>query len=194
MGPDTPSNEEITKLLHRWSAGDREAEERLFELVQPELQRLARYYIRGERPGHTLQPSDLLNETYIKLIGAKSVNWQDRRHFYALAARAMRRFLIDYARGKGGQIKLPLDEIASLITSDVPSIELAIAVGHLLEELAKKDPDQCAMVELKYFMGFTDEEAADVLHLPLRTAQRRWLEGRKWLFEQLESQEWKTNR
>jgi len=189
-----PENEEITNLLHRWSSGDRDAEERLFELVQPELHRLAHYYIRGERPGHTLQASDLLNETYFKLTGAKTVDWQDRRHFFALAARAMRRFLIDYARGKGDQVKLPIDDIASLIRSDAPSLELAMVIDQLLDELSKNNQDQCAMVELKYYMGFTDEEAAEALHLPLRTAQRRWLEARKWLFEQLEAQGWKTNK
>jgi len=187
-----PDRGEITELLHRWRSGDQAAETRLFELVQPELRRLARHYMRRERPGHTLQPTDLLNETYLKLTGAKEVDWRDRGHFFALAARAMRRYLIDYARGRRGQVKLPLDDISPVVTGDASNLELAIAVDRLLDELGKKNPDQCAMVELKYFLGLTDDEAAEALHLPLRTAQRRWLEARKWLFERLESQPWKT--
>src|SRR5215472_13213930 len=129
MEPGTkPRQGEITELLQRWRTGDREAEERLFELVQPDLHRLAAYYMRGERPGHTLQPTDLLNEMYLKLTGAKEVDWRDRRHFFALAARAMRRFLIDYARGRRGQVKLPLDDISPVVTSDASNLELAIAV------------------------------------------------------------------
>jgi len=150
--------------------------------------------MRGERPDHTLQPSALLNETYLKLTATKEVDWRDRRHFFALAARAMRRFLIDYARGRGGSIKLPLDDFAPMIVSDEPNMELAIVVDRLLDELGKENPEQCAMVELKYFLGLTDDEAAEALHLPLRTAQRRWLEARKWLFERLESEGWKTKR
>ena len=129
---------------------------------------------------------------YLKLSGAKDVDWRDRRHFFALAARAMRRFLIDYARSRGGQIKLPLDELTPTVKTNMPNLELAIAIDHLLDELGRENPDQCAMVELKYFLGLTDDEAAEALHLPLRTAQRRWLEARKWLFERLEPQEWKT--
>lgn len=187
-----PDRGEITELLQRWRSGDLAAEDRLFELVQPDLRRLAQHYMRRERPGHTLQPTDLLNETYLKLTGAKEVDWRDRRHFFALAARAMRRYLIDYARARRGQVKLPLDDISPLVTADASNLELAIAIDRLLDELGKKNPDQCAMVELKYFLGLTDDEAAEALHLPVRTAQRRWLEARKWLFERLESQPWKT--
>src|SRR5262245_23372397 len=132
-----PDRGEITELLHRWRSGDQAAETRLFELVQPELRRLARYYMRRERPGHTLQPTDLLNETYLKLTGAKEVDWRDRGHFFALAARAMRRFLIDYARGRGGPIKLPLDDFAPMIVSDEPNSGLAIAVDMLVDRLGK---------------------------------------------------------
>src|SRR5215470_1050814 len=195
MKPGTnPGQGEITELLRRWGAGDREAEARLFEIVQPDLHRLAAYYMRGERPGHTLQPTDLLNEIYLKLTGAKAVEWRDRRHFFALAARAMRRYLIDYARGRGGQVKLPLDDLTPILHRDPHNVETAIAIDRLLDELGRKNPDQCAMVELKYFLGLTDDEAAEALHLPIRTAQRRWLEARKWLFERLESEGWKTKR
>src|SRR5215813_459946 len=124
MKPARPAREEVTELLHRWCSGDREAEERLFKLVQPDLHKLAEHYMRHERAGHTLQPTALLNETYIKLTGAKNVDWQDRRHFFAVAARAMRRYLIDYARVRRTKLKLPLDEIAPAIAADAPNLDL----------------------------------------------------------------------
>jgi RNA polymerase sigma-70 factor, ECF subfamily len=148
--------------------------------------------MRGERPGHTLQPTALLNEAYIKLIGAREADWRDRHHFYALAARAMRRFLIDYARSRGNPVHLPLDEIAPLIAAGGKNLDLAIAIDTLLDELKAENSDSCSMVELKYFLGLTDEEAAEALNLPIRTAQRRWVEARKWLFERLESSGWQT--
>jgi RNA polymerase sigma-70 factor, ECF subfamily len=192
--PANPEPGEITKLLHLWQTDDREAESRLFDLVQPELYRLAQCYMRRERTDHTLQPTALLNEAYIKLCGAKHVDWQDRRHFFRLTARAMRRLLIDYAKGHHSEIALPMEEIsrfAGCDTFDAAHLDVAIAVDHLLDELGAQNREQRAMVELKFFLGLTDNEAADALHLPLRTVQRRWLEARKWLSEQLESQGWK---
>jgi RNA polymerase sigma factor (TIGR02999 family) len=181
------SQGEVTRLLRMWRAGDSEAESRLFEMVEPELHLLARRYMAGERPGNTLQPTALLNEAYIKLTGARHVEWHDRHHFYALAARAMRRFLIDRAQRRGAAVRLPFDDIIPSIATASRNLEVAISIDSLLDELAKLDPDKCSMVELKYFVGLTDEEAAEALNLPLRTAQRRWIEARKWLFERLES-------
>jgi RNA polymerase sigma-70 factor, ECF subfamily len=182
---------EVTELLHRWNNGDRDAEGRLYELVQPELHRLAAYYMRGERSDHTLQPTALLNETYIKISGAKRLEWRDRQHFYALAARAMRRLLIDYARGRRPETS-PGDDYIGRVPCPPNQLELAIAVDELLGQLATEHPEQCAMVELKFFLGLSDEEAAETLQLPLRTAQRRWRQARKWLFDKLESESWKT--
>ncbi len=184
---------EVTDLLQRWRAGDTVAEARLFELVQPELHRLAQHYMQGERSGHTLQATALLNETYLKLIGIRQLEWRDRRHFYALAARAMRRFLIDHARSRGGGVRLPFDEIAPGIAVEATDLELALSVDTLLDELGRQNADRCSIVELKYFLGLTDEEAAEALDLPLRTAQRRWIEARRWLFERLEGQGWSKN-
>jgi len=157
------------------------------------LYKLAQHYMRGEKPGHTLQPTALLNETYIKLTGAREADWRDRSHFYALAARAMRRFLIDYARSKGTRVNVPLDDIMPFTAASEKNLELAIEVDILLDELAKENAECSSMVELKYFLGLNDAEAAEALDLPIRTAQRRWLEGRKWLFARLESQGWTTN-
>jgi RNA polymerase sigma factor (TIGR02999 family) len=189
-----PEGGEVTELLRRWRAGDLSAEPLLFELVQPELHRLAEYYMRHERAGHTLQPTALLNETYLRLTGAREADWRDRHHFYALAARAMRRFLIDYARNRGAGIRLPLDEIAPFLAADSKNLDLAIAIDAILEELAKENREGASMVELKYFLGLSDEDAAEALNLPVRTAQRRWVEARKWLFEQLENQGWNITR
>ena len=183
---------DVTVLLRRWHTGDRDAEAELFKLVLPDLRRLARYSMLRERPGHTLQPSDLLNEVYVRLVGCHNQNWQDRRHFFAISARAMRRYLIDYARGRPRAKLVPLGDL------DIPEIgasqrDLAIAVDQLLEELAQEDAEACSIVELKFFLGLTDEEAAEALNMPLRSLQRRWQSAREWLFRRLESRGWKKD-
>ena len=139
------SEGDVTQLLLKWRAGDKQAESRLFELVEPELHLLARRYMTGERPGQTLQPTALLNEAYIKLAGARQVEWQDRHHFYALAARAMRRFLIDRARTRGAAVRLPFDDIVPWIATDSRNFELAISIDSLLDEETRRG--------LMYFFG-----------------------------------------
>jgi RNA polymerase sigma factor (TIGR02999 family) len=188
----TVSHRQITELLRRWRLGEREAEDRLFEIVQPDILRLARSYMRRERSNHTLESMDLLQEAFLKLNHARKIEWQDRTHFFAFAARAMRRFLIDYARPRDGRVKLPLDELGIVARNE--DMELAVEVDRLLQELEIADPQKCAVVELKFFLGLTDNEAADVLHVPLRTVQRRWRDARKWLFDRLEKQGWKTKK
>jgi RNA polymerase sigma factor (TIGR02999 family) len=182
----TESPGDVTALLRRWRTGDRDAEARLFELVMPHLRGLANRYFRGERAGHTLQPTALLNEAYIRLAGAKQVDWRDRRHFFALSARVMRRCLIDHARKRRETVPLPSDGGAELVGSDWRHIETAIVVDRLLEELAKESPEQCALIELRYFLGLTETETAEALHLSLTTAQRRLREARAWLLSRLE--------
>lgn len=178
-----PAHGEVTRLLRMWRQGDRSGEARLFELVLPDLRRLAGYHMRRERAGHTLAPTALLNETYLRLVGARNCDWQDRRHFFAVAARAMRRYLIDYARArpKASQVSIEADE--RLLLGDEQRIETALAVDRLLDALEREYPDQCAVVELKFFLGLTDEEAAETLGTPLRTVQRRWQAARQWLYE-----------
>jgi RNA polymerase sigma factor (TIGR02999 family) len=176
---------EVTTLLKRWRAGDPVAEAQLFELVLPDLRRLAGYFMQKERAGHTLQASALLNETYIRLAGAKDQDWQNRRHFFAVAARAMRRCLVDYARARPAVTFQPLEDKGSGLLERAPSLELAVAVDVLLSELEKTHPEQCAIVELKFFLGFTDEETAEVLDLKLRSMQRSWQAAREWLYQRL---------
>jgi RNA polymerase sigma factor (TIGR02999 family) len=181
-----PDRRDITTLLHEWREGSSEAENELFSLVMPDLCRIAHYLMQGERKGHTLQPTELVDQIYFRLVNAKDRDWQNRRHFFAIAARAMRRYLIDYARGHRAQVD-GLEGIENLIPADAHKLELAVTVDSLLDQLAATQPEWATLVEMKFFMGLTDEEAADALGIKLRTMQRMWLEARKWLFSQMES-------
>ena len=183
----TPETGDITRLLQRWGAGSREAENELFELVFPNLRRLAHYVMRGERKDHSLQPTELVDQIYFRLVAAKNRDWQNRRHFYAIAARTMRRYLIDHARGRPNANLVPLEEIQNLLPADSAKLELAITVDRLLDDLANIEPEWCTLVELKYFLGLTDDEAAEAMGLKLRSMQRMWKDARQWLFERMES-------
>lgn len=185
---------EVTALLRAWSAGDRTVEDRLFELVLPDLHKIAAALMHKERAGHSFQPTALLNETYVRLVGARENDWEDRRHFFAVAARAMRRFLIDHARGrrpKGGTVSI--DGIEEMLKGREPQIEIALSINGLLDELAVTHPDWCSVVEMKFFWGFTDEETAGALDMPLRSMQRKFGDARRWLYERLESEKCKAN-
>jgi len=177
---------EITQLLQEWRAGSHEAEERLFELVLPELRHMAHRCMKGERRDHTLQPTELVDQIYFRLVAAKDQSWQNRAHFFAIAARAMRRFLIDYARARPGVTFLPMDRMAGHLPYRDSKIELALAVDSVLEDLAKDHSDLCSIVDLKFFLGLTDDETADVMGLSLRSTQRLWQDARRWLFDKLE--------
>ncbi len=177
---------EVTALLRAWSAGDRTVESRLFEVILPDLQHLAQNFLRHEAPGHTLQTGALLNEAYLRLINVRERNWESRRHFVAIAARVMRRLLIDHARARPEAQFVGLDQAAGLLPNHSSQIEQALAVDLLLDGLERLHPELCQIVELRFFLGLTEEEAADSLGIPLRTAQRRFADARRWLFEKLE--------
>jgi RNA polymerase sigma factor (TIGR02999 family) len=179
-------DQEVTALLRAWSAGDRSVEERLFQLVLPDLHRIARALMSKERSDHSLQPTALLNEAYFRLAGARENAWSDRRHFFAVAARAMRRLLIDHARARPHGAKVPIDGIEDMLRGRESQLELAIAIDGLLDELSQIQPVWCSVVELKFFWGFTDEETSAALDLPLRTTQRHFGDARRGLFEKLE--------
>lgn len=185
---------EVTQLLRQWRGGDHNAETRLFELLLPELRRIAGRYFRGERAGHTLQPTALVNEAFLRLVAAKNVDWRDRGHFLAIAARIMRRYLIDYARARPGIELLPMEGLPERVLAGHTRGELAVAVDALLDELDRESPQRRSVVELKFFLGLTDEEAAGALNLSLHTLQREWYRARRWLFERLTSEPWKTAR
>lgn len=178
---------DITRLLREWRSGSRDAENQLFDLVMPNLRRLAHYLMRGERKDISLQPTELVNQVYLRLVSAKNQDWQNRQHFFAIAARAMRRYLIDHARGRPKADFIALDGIEDLLPAGSPKAELALTVDQLLDELAKVEPEWCQVVEVKYFLGLTDEEAAEALGMKLRTMQRMWRDARRWLFERVEA-------
>jgi len=184
---------EITLLLHRWREGDPQAEPELFEVLMPDLRKIAGCCFRAERPNHTLQPTGLVNEAFVRLARAKNIDWRDRGHFFALAARIMRRFLIDHARARPSVQFLPMDGFPERVLGQHTPLDLAITIDTLLNELDRVSPRQRAVVELKFFLGMTDEEAADALNLTLHTLQREWYRARRWLFERMDSKQWKAH-
>jgi RNA polymerase sigma-70 factor, ECF subfamily len=186
MSLDQPAGE-VTLLLHAWSQGDRSVEQRLFELVLPDLHRLAEYFMRQERPDHSLQPTALLNEAYCRLVRSRERDWQNRQHFFAVAARVMRRFLINHARSRPKGQKILMEDAEPWLPHRDDKIEQAIAVDVLLNEIEATQPDWCSVVEMKFFLGFTDEETSEALGMPLRTMQRKFGDARRWLYERLES-------
>lgn len=182
--------EGITELLIDWGQGDQLALEKLMPLVYDELRRLANNYLRREPAGHTLQPTALVNEAYLKLVGQRKVNWQNRAHFFAISAKLMRRILVDHARqrqaakrGGSAQQRLSITSAETLIKQ--PEIDL-LALNEALDELAEMDPQQGRIVELKFFGGLSIEETAEVLGISHATVERDWKMARAWLRRQLE--------
>jgi RNA polymerase sigma-70 factor (ECF subfamily) len=181
---DTPSPERINQLLLDWSKGDKAALDELVPLVYGELHRLAHHYMGGEHSGHTLQTSALINEAYLRLIDIQRMRWQNRAHFFAVAAQLMRRILVDSARGRqytkrgGGAQKISLDEAMPL--GQETSAEL-IAVDDALKDLATLDARKSQIVELRFFGGLSIEETAEVLGLSAATVKREWQRAKAWL-------------
>lgn len=177
---------EVTLLLQQWKSGNKSAESKLFELLMPELRRIAGRCFQKERRSHTLQPTALVNEAFLKLAATKNIDWQDRGHFLALSARVMRRYLIDHWRGRQNFNFIGMENLPERVIAKYPqALELATALDSLLEEMESVSHEWRAVVELKFFLGLTDEAAAEALNLPLRTLQRDWHRARKWLFQRL---------
>jgi RNA polymerase sigma factor (TIGR02999 family) len=183
-----PSSHDITQLLLAWGEGDQTALEQLTPLVYRELRRLARGYLRQERPGHILQTTALINEAYLRLIDWKQAQWRNRAHFFGVAARLMRRILVDFARARrqdkrgGAMRQVSLDEAAAV------SVERAaefIALDEALDRLAAIDPRRSRMVELRFFGGLSEEETAEALKVSARTVRREWSLARAWLHREL---------
>lgn len=181
MSTESP---EVTVLLRRWRDGDRAAEAQLFEIVLPELRRIARKYMLRERRHHTLQATELIGKVYPSLARAKNTDWQGRSHFFAIAATTMRRYLIDYARARQPGTKVELDERQNLppVKSNMDEVLL---IDGLVETLANERPEWCSVVVLKYFVGLTNEETARALNISTRTVQRNWNDARQWLYKRL---------
>ena len=180
----TPSPEEVTRLLLDWSNGDQAAIDKLMPLVYGELHRLARHYMRRERPDHTLQTSALINEAYLRLVD-QSVSWQNRAHFFGICARLMRQILMEYARSRnlakrgGNQQKVSLDEV--LVFSEERAAEL-VAIDDALKKLAAIDERKSTIVELKFFGGLSIDEMAEVLGISTPTVEREWRSAKTWLY------------
>jgi RNA polymerase sigma factor (TIGR02999 family) len=182
---------EVTRLLERWREGDPDVLESLIPLVYGQLHRIAKSYMRREREDHTLQPTALVNEVYMRLLGQRKVTWHDRGHFYTFAARVMRNILKDHARahiaerrGGPGAIRLPLsEELAWVGTSSAEILDL----NRALDRLEKLDQRKAQLVELRFFLALTLEETAQVLSISLSTAERDLKFSRSWLFHELKS-------
>jgi RNA polymerase sigma factor (TIGR02999 family) len=179
---------DVTEALQAWREGQEGAEERLARLVYDELHRLAERFLRGERPGHTLQPTALVHEAYLDLVDQKRVDWQSRKHFFAIAARVMRRILVDYARWHlrqkrgGGRERVPLESVSGFGVERLPEL---VALDDALAALAKTDPRKAAVIELRYFGGFSVEETAEILGISAPTVGRHWRMARAWLFREI---------
>ncbi len=189
MEDEKRSSRQITTLLHAWKDGNDEAFEELLPYVYDELKRRASAYLKGERRGHTLQTTELVHEAYLKLVDKDEIDWENRNHFFAVAAQAMRRILVDYARKRNRKKRgskgedMPLDE-ARYVSSRVGSVDLE-ALDEALKRLAKFDERQAKIVELKYFGGMTLDETAEVLDISKVTVKRDWNIAKSWLRRQL---------
>lgn len=179
---------QVTRLLEDWSNGDRQALEQLTPLVYDELKRLAGSYLRRERPDHTLQSTALVHEAFLRLVDQTQVRWQNRAHFFGIAARLIRQILVDHARAHhavkrdAGGPKLSLDE--AIGTPDRRDVDL-VRLDDALAGLANIDEQQSRVVELRFFVGLTIEETAEVLGVSPMTVKREWATARAWLFREL---------
>jgi RNA polymerase sigma factor (TIGR02999 family) len=182
-GPDS-----VTALLLAWRQGSESALEALIPLVYSELERVAHRQLRGEHPGHTLQTSDLVHETYLRLVDSSRVQWQNRAHFLAVAAQSMRRVLVDAARArhaaKRGAGDAPIPLKPELTIAGSPNVDV-VALSDALDALAQADPRRSRVVELRFFGGLTVEETSEVLGVSAETVMRDWKVARAWLYSQL---------
>lgn len=183
------SAHQVTELLASWSRGDVKAREELIPLVYAELRRLANSYLRRERSDHTLQPTALVHEAYLRLIAQRDIQWKDKGHFFAITAQLMRRILVDHARGHlaekrgSGMTKVPLDD-ALVMTRERPGKLLVL--DESLSRLARVDPRQAQIVELRVFAGLSVEETAEFLGISLATVKRDWRMAKAWLSREIE--------
>jgi len=181
--------EDISMLLRAWSGGDQRALERLTPMVYKELHRLARRYMRGERPDHSLETTALVNEAYIRLVDYERMQWQDRAHFFAVSAQVMRRILVDHARRhnikRGGGVQhVPLDEVAVVGGSREQEVDLLL-LDNAMNALANIDPRKVQVVEMRFFGGLSVEETAEVLKISTVTVKRDWRAAKAWLYREL---------
>lgn len=184
--PKSPDS--VTRLLHAWSEGDKEALDKLVPVVYDELRRQASRYLRRENAGHTLQTTALVNEAYVRLVDQKNVRWQNRAHFFGIAAQLMRRILVDHARAKhrakrgGGDLRVTFDE--AIAVANEQEIDL-VALDAALERLARIDKQQSKVVELRFFSGLNVEDTAVALGISAATVKRDWSVAKAWLYREV---------
>jgi RNA polymerase sigma factor (TIGR02999 family) len=180
------SRDDITDLLLEWGKGDKAALDKLVQLVHQDLRRLARHYLREERPDHTLQTTALVNEAYLRLVHYEKMKWQNRAHFLAVAAQAMRRILVEHARSHlyakrgGGAQKVSIEDAPILGRAAPADI---VALDDALDALEAFDPRKCRIVELKFIGGLSIEETAEVLAISTATVEREWRSAKAWLYQ-----------
>jgi RNA polymerase sigma factor (TIGR02999 family) len=185
-----PPSENVTQLLKAWSSGDRAALDRLVTAVYEELKRQAARYLRNERPGHTLETTALVHEAFLRLVDQRQVEWQNRAHFFGVAAQLMRRILVDHARGRraakrgGAAVAVTLDSGAEQIVPQESGVDM-LALDDALTRLSSLDAEQAHIVELRYFAGLSIEETATVLGVSPATVKRDWSMARAWLKREL---------
>lgn len=190
--PPNPPMPEVTELLVRWRAGDAQALDALMSVVYPELRRLAQHYLQRERSDHTLQSTGLVHEAYLRLVGQNAPQWENRAHFFGVAARLMRQILVDYARSHnaakrgGGDCKVALDE--TIFLPQKVNLDL-VQLDDALKELAKLDDRQSRIVELRFFAGLSIGDTAEVLGISPATVEREWASARAWLYQEMKAGE-----
>ncbi len=181
-------SDEVTRLLKAWTAGDEHALEKLTPMVYDQLHRVAQRCMAGERPGHTLQTTALVNEVYLRLVDCAQVNWQDRAHFFAVSAQLMRRILIDFARSRGskkrggGLAQVSLEDAATVCSEPDPNL---VELDDALKSLAEMDARKSKVVELKFFGGLSTDETAEVLRVSRETVVRDWRLAKVWLLREM---------
>jgi RNA polymerase sigma factor (TIGR02999 family) len=186
---NVPAAQDLTRLLVEWQNGDKSALDQMTPVVYEELRRLARYFLAGERSNHTLQPTALVHEAYLRLIDQRSVNWRNRAHFLGVAASMMRRILINHAEARnaakrnGGQDLLALEDVLGVFID--PRVDL-LELNRSLELLTSLDPQQGRVVELRYFGGLSVDETAEVLGISPATVKREWSTAKLWLLQQMQ--------
>ena len=185
----TPSSNDLTQLLVDWGNGNEAALDQLMPLVYSELHRLAGSYMWREGGGHTLKTSALINEAYLRLVDQKSMQWQNRAHFFGVAARLMRQILVDHARSRSRAKRGGGARMVSLVEQSAISkeIEDVIALDDALKNLSEMDPRKSQIVEMKFFGGLTTEEVAEVLNVTTRTVEREWRKAKAWLYKAVTS-------
>lgn len=189
----TPLSQQITRWLGDWRQGDDGARDQLFAVVQPQLQQIAARFLHHERGGHTLEPNALVNELCVRLLGAQPITFNDRAHFFAIAAQTMRRILIDHARARVADKRGGIQQRVSLSAVDgwnpIAHSEDLLALDQVLAKLEKADPRAARVVELRFFGGLNEDEVAEVLGVSTITVKRDWRAARAWLIGRLQSRQ-----